>query len=82
MKSVTVERPDDTFAAARRSPVEVGSHMRLALAAIWYDQGVVSQGMAARVADLSRGKFMKALSRLSISPFQGNLEEVRDALRD
>ncbi len=82
MKSVTIELPDDTFAAARRSPTEVARDMRLALAALWYEQGVVSQGMAARVADLSRGEFMKALSRLSISPFQENLEDVRAALDD
>jgi predicted HTH domain antitoxin len=82
MKTVTVELPDDTFAAARRSPVEVARDMRLALAALWYEQGIVSQGMAARVADLSRGEFMKALSRMSISPFQENIEDVRDALRD
>jgi predicted HTH domain antitoxin len=82
MKSVTVELPDDTFAAARRSPVEVARDMRLALAALWYEQGIVSQGMAARVADLPRGEFLKALSRMSISPFQESIEDVRDALRD
>jgi predicted HTH domain antitoxin len=82
MKSVTIELPDDTFAAARRSPVEVAQDMRLGLAALWYEQGIVSQGMAARVANLSRGEFMKALSRLSISPFQENLEDVRAALDD
>lgn len=82
MKSVTIELPDDTFAAARRSPNEVARDMRLAVAALWYEQGIVSQGVAARVADLSRGEFMKALSRLSISPFQENLEDVRAALDD
>lgn len=56
--------------------------MRLALAALWYEQGVVSQGMAARIANLPRGELMKALSRMSISPFQESLEDVRDALND
>lgn len=63
MKSVTVELPDETFAAARRSPPEVARDMRLALAAFWYEQGLISQGMGARIADLSRGEFMKAISR-------------------
>ena len=82
MKSVTIELPDETFAAARRSPLEAARDMRLALAALWYEQGVVSQGMAARIANLPRGEFMKALSRMSISPFQESLEDVRDALND
>jgi predicted HTH domain antitoxin len=82
MKSVTVELPDETFAAARRSPPEVARDMRLALAALWYEQGLVSQGMAARIADLSRGEFMKAISRIAVSPFQESLEDVRDALND
>jgi hypothetical protein len=55
MKSVTIELPDETFAAARRSPLEAARDMRLALAALWYEQGVVSQGMAARIANLPRG---------------------------
>jgi hypothetical protein len=40
--------------------------MRLALAALWYEQGIVSQGMAARAADLPRGGFLKALPPVSL----------------
>jgi predicted HTH domain antitoxin len=82
MKSVTIELPDETFAAARRSPPEVARDIRLALATLWYEQGIVSQGMAARIADLSRAEFMKAISRVSVSPFQESLEDVRNALDD
>ena len=80
MKSVTVELPDDTFVAAGRSPSEVANDMRLALAALWYDEGRISQGMAALVAGLPRAEFMKAISRMSVSPFQETLNDIRQAL--
>jgi predicted HTH domain antitoxin len=73
MKPVTVEFPDEVFAAARRSPSEVARDMR-------YEQGMISQGMAARIADLSRADFMKAISERGVSPFQESIADVRDAL--
>jgi len=44
--------------------------MRLAAAVMWYENGVVSQGLAAEIGDLSRSEFMAALQRLDVSPFQ------------
>lgn len=82
MKAVTVELPDEAFSAARRSPPEVARDMRLALAALWYERGIVSQGMAARIADLPRDEFMKAISLLSVSPFQESIADIQSALRD
>ncbi len=55
--------------------------MRLALAAFWYEQGIVSQGMAAQIANLPRAEFMIALSKLGVSPFQETIGDVRDALK-
>ena len=81
MKAVTVELPDEAFSAARRSPSEVARDMRLALAALWYEQGLISQGMAARIADLPRDEFIKAISLLPMSPFQEGIADVQSALR-
>lgn len=82
MATIQVEMPDEMFVAARRSPAEVASEMRLALAAYWYAAGVVSQGMAAQIAGLSRADLMRSLSHLGVSPFQETLADVRAILHD
>lgn len=82
MTTIQVEVPDETFVTARRSPAEVASEMRLALAAFWYAAGIVSQGMAARIAGLPRAELMRSLGRLGVSPFQETIADVRAVLHD
>ena len=48
--------------------------LRLAAAAKWYELGLVSQERGAEIAGLTRMQFMLALGRLSVSPFQEDLE--------
>jgi predicted HTH domain antitoxin len=50
--------------------------MRLAAAAKWYEIGLVSQSKAAQLAGVSRERFLDALSRLQVSPFQETPEEL------
>jgi predicted HTH domain antitoxin len=46
-----------------------------------YAQELVSQDIAARIAGLSRSKFLEVLSRAGISPFQYTAEELQEDLR-
>jgi predicted HTH domain antitoxin len=50
--------------------------MRVAAAAKWYENGVISQGKAAEIAGLSRAEFMNALNQFKVSPFQYNADEI------
>jgi predicted HTH domain antitoxin len=43
---------------------------RLPAAAVWYEQGKVSQELAARIAGLSRTDFLLALARMGKDSFQ------------
>ena len=43
MAMVTIEVPDDAFAALRRSPKEFAQEMRVAAAIHWYRRELISQ---------------------------------------
>ncbi len=80
MTTVHVPLPDDLFSSVRKSPDEVAHDMRVAVAARWYGQGLVSQGRAAEIAGMTRMEFMRALGDAGVSPFQETAEEVRESL--
>ena len=69
MPTVTMDLPEDVFAALRRSPEEFAREMRLAAAMLWYSRGMVSQEKAAEIADLNRVEFLKALARNEMDVF-------------
>ena len=52
--------------------------LRVAAAALWYENGLISQGQAARIAGLPRADFMVALARYGVSPFQETEDEIVD----
>jgi predicted HTH domain antitoxin len=60
----------------------VAQEMRTAAAVKWYELGRLSQGRAAEIAGLTRARFIDALSRYRVSPFQYTAEEVAEELRD
>ena len=80
MAKVTVDVPDDAFAALRRSPKEFAQEMRIAAAIQWYHQSVISQGMAAEIAGLSRADFLDALFRAKVPASQVTIEELKEEL--
>jgi len=80
MATVTVEVPDDAFAALRRSPKEFAQEMRIAAAIQWYHQGLISQGRAAEIAGLSRADFLDALFRAKVPACQVTVEELKEEL--
>ncbi|MCA1959996.1 MAG: UPF0175 family protein [Desulfomonile sp.] len=75
---ITIDLPDDAFSALRSSPEDFVSEMRLAAAAKWYEIGLVSQAKAAELAGVSRERFLQALSRFHVSPFQETPEELAE----
>src|SRR6185437_7058290 len=78
MASITIEVPDDVFAALRRSPQEFAREMRLAAAIQWYSQGLISQDKAAEITGLDRIDFLFALAHARVDAFQVSPEELKE----
>lgn len=76
MKTLTMEFPKKVFAAMRFDPDQFANEMRLAAAAVWYEQGKVSQELAARIAGLSRTDFLLALARMGKDSFQVDFADL------
>lgn len=75
MTMIAIDLPDGAFSALRKNPQEMAHELRVGAAAKWYELGLVSQERGAEIAGLSRLEFMRALSRLGVSPFQEDLDE-------
>ena len=80
MARVVFDFPPDVFAALRKSPEEFADEMRLAAAIHWYSQGLISQGKAAEIAGLDRGRFLDELFRRKVPAIQITVEELGEEL--
>lgn len=80
MTSIEVVLPEDVVQALRKSPQEVARDVRVAAAAEWYAEGLVSQGKAAELAGLSRPEFLDELAKRRIPVIQMTVEELRAEL--
>jgi len=76
MAILTMDIPDRVFAALRNDPEHFASEMRLAAAATWYEQGRVSQEIAARIAGLSRTDFLLALASMGRDSFRVDFADL------
>lgn len=77
MTRLTVEIPEEAFAAMRRSPDEFAREMRLAAGMLWYARGDISQEEGARIAGLDRTEFILALAREKIDVIHVDLDELK-----
>ena len=76
MARIAIDFPDEVLAAFRRSPEHFARELRLAAAMHWYQQGKLSQEMAASVAGLDRSDFLQALAREGIEVFAVDIDEL------
>lgn len=79
---IEIEMDEEVFLGMNKHPHEMAREMRLAAAVKWYELNMISQGMAARLAGLSRAEFINSLSRFSVSPFQETAEEILSAVQE
>jgi predicted HTH domain antitoxin len=80
MRTITIELPDTLPPALGASDEEVAREARLALAILWYDRGLISQGKGAEIAGLTRAEFIDELGRANVSAIQTSVEELREEM--
>jgi predicted HTH domain antitoxin len=80
MTPITLQMPDDVFAALRRSPDEFARELRLAAAVHWYSRGEISQEKAAEIAGLNRKEFLLALAREKVDVFLVDFDDLKREL--
>ena len=80
MSTITVMLPEDVLATVKKSPDEVATEMRIAVAVSWYARGLVSQGRGAEIAGLTRSQFIDVLAAHGVSASQETIGEIREAL--
>ena len=76
MTILNIDLPDKVFSVMRYGPEELVKEMRLAAAAVWYEQGKVSQEIAAKIAGMNRTDFLLALSRMGKDSFQVDFADL------
>jgi predicted HTH domain antitoxin len=62
------------------APSELAREMRTAAAVQWYAQGIVSQGKAAELAELTRAEFLDELYRRKVPACQVTPDELADEI--
>jgi predicted HTH domain antitoxin len=77
---ITIELPEEVFAALRSNPEVFVKEMRLAAAVKWYEVGMVSQSRASELASVSRQESLDALSCFKVSRFQVTRAELTEEL--
>ena len=73
---VRVQLPATVPAALSCSRDDLGQELRLAAAALWYQQGRVSQEVAAGISGLNRTDFLLALAKMGIESFQVDFADL------
>ena len=76
MTTLTMEMPEKVFTVMRVDPEEFAKEMRLAAAVSWYEQGKISQEVAARIAGLDRTEFLLVLARLGKDSFKVDFADL------
>ena len=81
--TISLDFDASAFGALRLAPSEFAREMRIAAAVQWYAQGIVSQGKAAELAQLTRAEFLDELFRRKIPACQVTPDElVRRRLKE
>jgi len=80
MTTISLDFDSSAFGALRLAPSEFAREMRIAAAVQRYSQGIVSQGKAAELAELTRADFLDELYRRKEPACQVTAKELVDEI--
>lgn len=80
MTTITIQVPDNSFSAIRKSPAEFADEMCLAASLLWYSQGEISQSKAAEMCGVSRAEFIRAAGQRRIPLVQESAAEALEEM--
>ena len=78
---MTVEVPDDSLRILGEDPRQVGRDMLVAAVLQWFQEGRLSQGQAAEMLGMKRGRFFDLLYEHHVSPVQMSVEDLEEDFR-
>jgi predicted HTH domain antitoxin len=76
MVTLTLEIPEPIFSFMRVTPENFTEQMKLTAAIEWYEQGKISQEIAASIAGLDRTDFLLTLARLGKDSFKVDFNDL------
>ncbi len=79
---VTLEFEESALPVFRKTSAEFADEAKFPAAAKWYEMEILSQENAARIAGVNRLDFLLAISRIGITPFQYDADEVLEEFRN
>ena len=77
---VAITLPKDVLSAIKKDPKDFVRELKIAASVKWFELGIVSQEKAAKIAGLSRKEFIDTLATFKVSPFQYNMEEIKEEI--
>ena len=80
MTTLTMQFPENVFAATRSDPELFSREMRLAAAATWYAQGRISQEIASEIAGMDRTGFLDEMAAMKKDVFQVDFDDLKKEL--
>ena len=80
-KTLTIEVPEQAVSLFGGDATTFSRKMYETAVVKWFDEGLLSQGKAAELLDLSRGEFFDLLSEHKVSPIQMTPEELVEECR-
>jgi predicted HTH domain antitoxin len=80
-KPITVEVPENALKLLGEDAVQFGHELLVAAVLRWFEEGRLSQGQAAEMLGLKRGKFFDLLYEHKVSPVQMSREELEEDFR-
>lgn len=82
MVRLTIEMPEEAFAALHEERERFTAELRFAAAVQWYHEGRLSGSKAAQVAGLSRLEFLDELARRRLDVFKVDIDQLRREAAD
>lgn len=82
MRELILTIPDDAVAALAASPEDAAAELRMLAAIKLFELKKLSSGAAARLAGVSRVKFISRLRDYGIATFRQSDEELLDEIRN